>query len=170
MKLYTLLSMCVLALASCAGNGNKNADTAQTATAEDTSNAATLNAPAQNMEYCFLRTEGTSNQDTTAIHLNITAGKVSGEMQWLPKEKDARKGTLEGTMTGKDIKAVWTYMQEGAKDTLSVAFQLSAQELAQKPYKVTKDGRQETDGASAYTIIYKLDNCSKFKPAAKPSL
>ena len=162
--------MCALALASCTGNGNKSADSTKNTTAEDTSNTATLKGPAQNMDYCFLRTEGTSNQDTTAIHLTIDAGKVSGEMQWLPKEKDARKGTLEGTMKGNDIKAVWTYMQEGAKDTMAVAFQLSAQELGQKPFKVTKDGRQETDGTAGYTIIYKLDNCSKFKTAAKPSL
>ncbi len=169
MKPYTILSMCALALASCGGNGNKGTDTTKVAT-EDTSKAATLNAPAQNMEYCFLRTEGTSNQDTTAVHLIINANKVTGEMKWLPKEKDARKGTLEGTISGNDIKAVWTFMQEGAKDTIAVAFQLSAQQLGQRPFKVTKDGRQETDGAAGYTIIYKLDNCSAFKAAAKPAL
>lgn len=170
MKPYTILSMCALALASCTGNGNKGTDTTKAATAADTSKAATLNAPAQNMEYCFLRTEGTSNQDTTAVHLIVNAGKVSGEMKWLPKEKDARKGTLEGTINGNDIKAVWTFMQEGAKDTMAVAFQLSPQQLGQKSFKVTKDGRQETDGAAGYTIMYKLDNCSTFKTAAKPAL
>jgi hypothetical protein len=169
MKPYTILSMCALALASCTGNGNKGTDTTKAA-AGDTSKAATLNAPAQNMEYCFLRTEGTSNQDTTAVHLIVNAGKVTGEMQWLPKEKDARKGTLEGTMKGNDIEAVWTFMQEGTKDTMAVAFQLSSQQLGQKPFKVAKDGRQVTDGAAGYTIIYKLDNCSAFKTAAKPAL
>jgi hypothetical protein len=169
MKLYTILSICALGLASCTGSGKKTTDTTKVAT-EDTSKGATLNAPAQNMEYCFLRTEGTSNQDTTAVHLIINAGKVGGEMQWLPKEKDARKGTLTGTINGNDIKAVWTFMQEGAKDTMAVAFQLSPQQLSQKPFKVTKDGRQETDAAAGYTIIYKLDNCSAFKTAAKPAL
>lgn len=169
MKPYTIVSMCALALASCTGNGNKGADTTKAAPG-DTSKAATLNAPAQNMEYCFLRTEGISNQDTTAVHLIINAEKVSGEMQWLPKEKDARKGTLEGTIKGNDIKAVWTFMQEGMKDTMAVDLQLSSQQLGQKPFKVTKDGRQVTDGAAGYTIIYKLDNCSAFKTAAKPAL
>jgi hypothetical protein len=169
MKPYIILSICALGLASCGGNGNKGTDTTKAATA-DTSKAATLNAPAQNMEYCFMRTEGTSNQDTTAVHLVIKAGVVGGEMQWMPKEKDARKGTLTGTMNGNDIKAVWTFMQEGVKDTMAVAFQLSSQQLGQKPFKVTKDGRQETDGAAGYTLMYKLDNCSKFKTAAKPAL
>ncbi len=169
MKPYTLLSICALALASCSGSGNKGADTTKV-TVGDTSKAATLNTPAQNMEYCFLRTEGTSNQDTTAVHLIINASKLSGEMQWLPKEKDARKGTLSGTISGNDIKAVWTFMQEGAKDTMAVAFQLSQQQLGQKPFKVTNDGRQETNGTAGYTIMYKLDNCSAFKTAAKPAL
>ncbi|GGH02255.1 hypothetical protein [Mucilaginibacter phyllosphaerae] len=63
MKPYTILSICTLALASCAGSGNKGADTTKT-TAGDTSAeaSATWNAPAQNMEYCFIHTEGTSNQ------------------------------------------------------------------------------------------------------------
>jgi len=169
MKPYTILSMCALALASCTGNGNKTTDTTKIA-GGDTTKEATLNAPAQNMEYCFLRTEGTSNQDTTAVHLVVNANKVTGEMKWLPKEKDARKGTLEGTMSGNDIKAVWTFMQEGTKDTMAVAFQLSSQQLGQKPFKVTKDGRQETDGTAGYTIMYKLDNCSAFKTADKPAL
>ncbi|RYU86523.1 hypothetical protein EWM62_17875 [Mucilaginibacter terrigena] len=168
MKPYTIISICALALASCTGNGNKNADTTKMAAA-DTADGG-LTAPAQDMEYCFIRTEGTSNQDTTAVHLLVKAGKVTGEMQWIPKEKDARKGTLDGTITGNDIKAVWTFMQEGMKDTLSVDLQLSAQQLLQKPFKVTGEGRQVTDGAAGYTIIYKLDNCSKFKTAAKPAL
>lgn len=167
MKPYTIISMCALALASCTGNSTKSVDTTTTA---DTTKADMLNSPSQNMEYCFLRTEGSNNQDTTAVHLVINAGKVTGEMQWIPKEKDARKGTLEGTIAGNDIKAVWTFSQEGMKDTLGVAFQLSAQELAQKPFKVVKDGRQQTDGAAGYTITYKLDNCTKFKTGVKPAL
>ncbi|GGH02252.1 hypothetical protein [Mucilaginibacter phyllosphaerae] len=104
------------------------------------------------------------------MHLVIKAGKVSGEMQWIPKEKDARKGTLEGVLNGNDIKAVWKFMQEGTTDTLGVVFQLSAQQLAQKPFKVVKDGRQQTDTAAGYTLMYKLDNCTKFKTAVKPAL
>jgi hypothetical protein len=169
MKLNYFLSLFALALASCAGNGNKTANNTGKP-GVDTTNTNKLHSTAQNMEYCFIRTEGTSNQDTTAIHLVIKADKVSGEMQWLPKDKDARKGTLSGSINGNDIKAVWTFTQEGAKDTMSVDFILSAQQLGQKPYKVTKDGRQETDNAADYTVIYKLDNCGKFKTVVKPPL
>ena len=63
----------------------------------------------------------------------INANKVNGDMNWLPKEKDRRKGTLSGTLNGDKIEAVWSFMQEGMKDTLAVEFKLSAQQLAQKP-------------------------------------
>jgi len=168
MKPYVII--CALALASCAGNGNKKADTT-TAIIGDTTAKSVMKSPAQDMDYCFVRTEGTSNQDTTAVHLLLKGGKVTGEMKWLPKEKDSRKGTLNGTIKGDEIKAVWSFMQEGMKDSIDVAFKLSAQELAQKPMKVnTTDGRQETDDAAGYTLIYKLDNCSQFKTTGKPAL
>lgn len=164
MKPYIIL--CALALASCAGNGNKGAtDTLKADSGKmDTSYATKANTPAQNMEYCFVHTDGAAGQDTTAIHLVINANKVSGDMNWLPKEKDRRKGTLTGILDGDKIKAVWSFMQEGQTDTLGVAFKLSSQQLAQKPLMVdTKTGRQFTDAKADYTVIYNMDNCGKFK-------
>lgn len=168
MKPYFLV--CALALASCAGNGEKKSDTTANVSG-DTTAKSEMKAPAQNMDYCFIRKEGTSNQDTTAVHLLLKGDKVTGEMKWLPKEKDSRKGTLNGTLTGNQIKAVWSFMQEGMKDSMNVAFKLSGQELAQKPFKVNAaDGRQITDDAAGYTLTYKLDNCSQFKTAGKPAM
>jgi hypothetical protein len=163
MKPYIIL--CAMALASCAGNGKK--ETADTLTADsgkkDTSYAGSTNTPAQNMEYCFVHTDGTAAQDTTAIHLVINANKVTGDMNWLPKEKDRRKGTLLGTLDGDKIKAVWSFMQEGQTDTLGVEFKLSSQQLAQKPFVVdAKTGRQQVDAKADYTVIYNMDNCDKF--------
>src|SRR5882757_4397943 len=99
MKLYLLL-ICVLGLASCTGNGAKNsANTLKPAnTQEDALQAVTQNTPAQNIEYCFIHTDGANAQDTTAVHLVINEAKVSGDMSWLPKEKDRRKGTLSGML------------------------------------------------------------------------
>jgi hypothetical protein len=163
MKKY--LFICALGLASCAGNGTKTADTVKTdSAATDTSNTVQLNTPAQNMEYCFVHTDGASAQDTTAVHLVINANKVSGEMNWIPKEKDKRKGTLAGTINGNVIKAVWSFMQEGMKDTMAVEFKLSAQQLAQKPFVVNNaTGRQQLDTKADYSVLYNLDNCSRYK-------
>ena len=163
MKPYLLIG--ALALASCTGNGKKNGNTLQAKNGQgDTSYASKLNTPAQNMEYCFIHTDGTNAQDTTAVHLVINADKVSGDMSWLPKEKDKRKGTLTGILNGDNIKAVWSFMQEGMKDTLAVEFKLSAQQLAQKPvYVNSATGREQLNAKADYTVMYKLDNCEKFK-------
>ena len=166
MKIYTLVVITVLALSSCTGNGTKNGgDTLKAKLGEqDTSYAGRLNTPAQNMEYCFINTAGNTLQDTTAIHLVINANKVSGDMSWLPKEKDKRKGTLLGVLKGDKINAVWTFMQEGMRDTLAIEFKLSAQQLAQKPMKLNATtGREQLDKKSDYSIVYQLDNCEKFK-------
>jgi hypothetical protein len=164
MKPYILI--CLLGLASCSSNGTKNSvDTVRgTNNQKDTSQATMLNTPAQNMEYCFIHTDGTNAQDTTAVHLIINANKVSGDMCWLPKEKDKRKGTLSGRLNGDKIRAVWRFMQEGMKDTLAVEFKLSAQKLAQKPINLNAaTGREQVNTKADYSVIYKLDNCEKFK-------
>ncbi|TWR29006.1 hypothetical protein FPZ43_12145 [Mucilaginibacter pallidiroseus] len=162
MKKYFFISM--LALASCAGNAKKDGDTTANAGQDTTAVVTAAETPAQNMEYCFVHTDGTSAQDTTAVHLMIDNGKVSGDMNWMPKEKDSRKGTLSGTMQGDIIKATWTFMQEGMKDTMAVEFKLSSQQLAQKALVYNKtNGRQQTDAKSDYQVIYNLDNCNRFK-------
>ncbi|MDB5001533.1 MAG: hypothetical protein JWR76_2610 [Mucilaginibacter sp.] len=165
MKSYILI--CMLGLASCTSNGAKNnVDTVRgTNEQKDTLQATRLNTPAQNMEYCFIHTDGTNAQDTTTVHLVINANKVSGDMSWLPKEKDRRKGTLSGMLNGDKIKAVWRFMQEGMKDTLGVEFKLSGQELAQKPINLNAaTGREQVNTKADYSVIYKLDNCEKFQP------
>lgn len=160
---YALI-ICTLALASCTGNAEKRARGITVSANKDTLSVKTLNAPAQNMEYCFVHTEGSTAQDTTAIHLIIKGNKVGGEMNWLPKEKDKRKGTLAGTLNGKIINAMWTFMQEGQKDSLPLAFQLSSQQLAQKPLIINETtGRQQSDAKADYTVFYVMDNCNQFK-------
>ena len=164
MRSYIVL--CAMALASCTGSGKKKITDSATmdSVKKDSANLAALNTHTQNMEYCFVHTDGTAAQDTTAVHLVINANKVSGEMNWLPKEKDRRKGTLSGTLDGDKIKAVWSFMQEGQTDTMAVAFKLSSQQLAQKPFTVdAKTGRQQVDNKADYTIIYNMDNCDKFR-------
>ena len=161
MKRYImLLAVC---LAACRSNGHKGSDISSADSVKtDTAYAGKLAVPAQNAEYCFINTAGTSNQDTTKIHLVIKANKVSGEMDWLPKEKDTRKGTLAGTLHGNMIEAVWGFVQEGKADTLAVEFKLSPQQLAERPFELnSQTGRDQLDKKAGYTIIFQLDNCNK---------
>ncbi len=105
---------------------------------------------------CFVRTEGTKNQDTTSVELVVKDDKVSGQMYWHPFEKDSRKGDLSGTVKGDTVNAVWTFMQEGMKDTLALQFLMKGNTLMQKPLKLnTKTGREQTDNSAGYTVSYK---------------
>ncbi|WP_184550437.1 hypothetical protein [Mucilaginibacter sp. FT3.2] len=149
-------------LASCKGTNNKRiTDTTNTTSiSRDTQATAALNAPNSNMEYCFFYTDGTHAQDTTMVNIHINHNKVTGTINWLPKEKDARKGTLNGTLTGNTINAVWAFNQEGSADTMHVEFRLRGNALAQKPYRYnTKTGRQQTDNTASYSVLYHMKNC-----------
>jgi hypothetical protein len=164
MKINLYLLLAVAFMASCAGGGS-NSGSADTSgikpSQKDSQLANAANAPDVNMQYCFFYTEGTQNQDTTKVSMLINGDKVNGEMNWLPKEKDAKKGLLTGTLNGNIIKAVWTFNQEGIKDTMNVEFQLRGNALAQKPYKYdTKTGRQQTNDAAEFSVVYSMKNCN----------
>ena len=158
LKLYLLLLAGMFA-AACSGNHSRGTDTVTSK--KDTLKAGTAGAPPVNKQYCFYHTDGTQAQDTTSISILINGNKVTGKMNWLPKEKDARKGTIAGTLKENAIKAVWTYGQEGRTDTMTVDFQLRGNALAQKPYQYdAKTGRQFTNEKADYSVIYNMKNCS----------
>lgn len=101
---------------------------------------------------CFLQTQG---KDSTSVELLVKDNKVTGHLNWMPYQKDSRKGTLEGTLKNDTIRATWSFMQEGMKDTLDVNFLLRGETLAQKPLKLnTKTGREQTDEAAGYAVVY----------------
>jgi hypothetical protein len=155
MKYLNLFCMASVFIASCSSNNNKtgNKDSVD-AHAADTGKV-TAAAPAAS-SLCFLKTEG---KDTTSIELVTKDTKVTGIMNWLPYQKDSRKGTLDGTVNGDTINAVWSFMQEGMKDTLNLKFVLKNGELMQKPLKLnTKTGRGQTDETAGYTTVYRVYN------------
>ena len=160
MKIKLCLLLAGALTASCSGNNSKNKDSTSVSNM-DTLQATAADAPPVNMQYCFYHTDGTQAQDTTSISMLINGDKVTGKMSRLPKEKDARKGTIEGTLKENVIKAVWTFMQEGTKDTMTVDFQLRGNALAQKPYQYdAKTGRQQTNEKAEYSVIYNMKNCT----------
>lgn len=153
---YLIIS--VIALASCTGSGNSNNEEPKHID-RDTINATVGNRPEQK-SYCFIRTEGVDQQDTTTVKLIINANKVEGEMNWIPKEKDSRKGVLVGSIAEDEIMAIWRYMQEGMNDSMAVAFKFAPDQLAQKPLRVnTNTGVQETDERADYTLLYTPVGC-----------
>ena len=151
MKINTLIipAVIAIALASCA-SPQENDGIGDTVV-----NSDTLAKPVEATSMCFLRTEGKSNQDTTSIELVIKDNNVTGQMYWHPFEKDSRKGALNGTIKGDTVNAVWTFMQEGMKDTLGLQFLIKGDNLMQKPLILnTQTGRQQTDNAAGFTLLH----------------
>lgn len=141
---------------SCNSTGNKNETIVTDSSAvNDTTIHRTPNAHA----LCFLRTEGNTNQDTTSIELVIKDNKVSGLMNWMPYQKDSRKGKLQGTIQNDSIQAVWSFMQEGMTDTINLQFKIDNNQLLQKPLKLnTKTGREQTNNSGGYTLAYRTSD------------
>jgi hypothetical protein len=107
-------------------------------------------------DYCFREV---MDNDTSRVSLHVEGGKVTGDMDYIPYEKDARRGTITGVMVNDEIKAVWHYQQEGSDDSMQVAFKLTEGALKQKPSVVNQSsGREEPDTKADYTIhIPKVD-------------
>jgi hypothetical protein len=66
---------------------------------------------------------------------------------------------LEGILKGDTINAVWSFLQEGMKDTLHLKFKLNNNELSQKPLKLNvTTGKDQTDESAGYTLKYQESN------------
>jgi len=158
MKAIILCCAASLAIVSCSSNQNKQSTKDSVVTSDSVvktqSTVESNNTPVAS-SLCFLRTDGKSNRDSTSIELVIKGNKVSGQMNWMPYQKDSRKGKLDGVIAGDTIKATWTFMQEGMTDTLGLKFKLDKDQLTQKPLKLnTKTGHEQTDESVGYSLSY----------------
>ena len=150
----------ILAVAVIITSCNSVGDKSEAASIDTLSNTGTPTNRTPNAHaLCFLRTEGNNNQDTTSIELVVKNNKVTGLMNWLPYQKDSRKGKLQGTIKNDTIQAVWSFMQEGMTDTLNLQFKLHNNSLLQKPLKVNaQTGREQTDETADYTLSYRTSD------------
>src|SRR3546814_5599897 len=65
------------------------------------------NAVDNEQKLCFLRLEGTQLQDSAYIQLVARKETVSGIYHVIPYEKDARRGTVLGTLEDDVFDLVW---------------------------------------------------------------
>ena len=111
---------------------------------------------------CYLRTEGNNLQDSSFIQLVISNGKVKGIMKWIPYEKDARIGSLNGIKTGDSLSLTWTYMQEGMKDSLPVFLRIQHGKLFQKESSVdAQSGREVVMDTARFSVEYDAVPCNR---------
>lgn len=153
MKHIALGCLATLLLAACSSPNN---DTAKTDTVINNDTLAKAKNTPTVYSLCFLNKKG---RDSTSVELVVQGSKVTGQMNWLPYQKDSRKGTIDGILTNDTIHATWTFMQEGMKDTLKLNFLFKNSQLSQKPLKLnTQTGREQTDERAGYEIAFDSDS------------
>ncbi|OAB78699.1 hypothetical protein [Cochleicola gelatinilyticus] len=74
--------------------------------------------------YCFRNEfpfkEEPLKKDIQELVLTVEGDTVKGDYNWLPAEKDQRRGTLTGNIVNDIIEAEYIFMQEGMKDTVEI--------------------------------------------------
>lgn len=128
-SLFFVIASVSLLIGACQSSGTTESQSAASAQADTTAKSETL---------CFLMAEG---KDTSTVKLEINGTEVSGEMNWIPWEKDGARGTLKGTKEGDIIKATWSYMIEGSNQAEAIEMKLEGDKLMRKVGElIDKDG------------------------------
>ena len=116
MKKLSILFIAVALLSSC-----KNEDKEEPVSAKENKTIKVEEKKKPVLEqFCYLAVVGEKEhlKDTTELNLQFTREGIKGEYNWIPAEKDARKGTFEGEKVAKNtIKAKYIYMQEGQEQS-----------------------------------------------------
>jgi hypothetical protein len=74
--------------------------------------------------FCFRNefpfADNPSMKDIQELILSVEGDDVTGTYNWLPAEKDQRKGSLKGTIVNSTIHAEYTFMQEGVESATMI--------------------------------------------------
>ena len=94
------------------------------------------NEPVTTDTYCFRNEypfkDNPSMKDIQELKLSIENGKVTGTYNWLPAEKDQRKGKVEGTLHNNTVNAQYIFTQEGREDTTQIKIMLETDKAVVK--------------------------------------
>lgn len=152
------LIICSLLFLSC----RDNAKITQEAT-ENVIEIATKISTNTTDTLCFLQTQGIKHQDTSIIKLVITNNDVVGKMLYMPHEKDGRFGNIKGNKNGDILDLVWTYMQEGMKDSIPVILKMNGSSLLQKSSSYDlNSGREFIADTAEFRKEYSKMDCILF--------
>jgi len=119
MKQGILIFLCYTALFACNSKPTLTENTTTSKPAVVGSSVDTL---------CYLKTEG---PDSTKVRLILNGDKVTGNMDWLPSEKDGAIGTLAGKRSGDTIYVDYNFVIEGDNEIESKIFVLKGDKLVE---------------------------------------
>ncbi len=88
--------------------------------------------------YCFRNEnlhEGSDAVDVVDLEMTVKDGFANGTYNWLPAEKDERKGRFRGKMKGNVFKGEYSFSQEGTKETTQIEIILAKDHVIVKAEK-----------------------------------
>ncbi len=107
--LLAILALGILLITSC--NGNQKREKNQDAANE-------LSPTKSEQSYIY-----TNDKDTILLTLQHVENTISGTLNFLPYEKDSRRGTIiNGQHKGDTLYAIYNSIQEGEKSECEIAF------------------------------------------------
>lgn len=154
-----LMIACLVLMAACNNRQatSSNADSIASTPSDSTSSGR---FDYENQAICFQHLEGTRNQDTMFVQLQISKNLVKGIYNHLPYEKDSRKGSISGVVKNGTISGTWKFVQEGMDQSLPVKFKLSNNKLYQQKYVFDpSSGQQVLNDTSGFDIEYQKVSC-----------
>lgn len=150
---YAIIFATICLLAACGPNPEKTSN-------DSTDSSGFSIETTYTMSGCFLHTDGLKNQDTTLVQLEIKDSDVTGQLSYMPHEKDRATGIMHGKKDGDIINAMWVYIQEGIKDSVAVSFKINEETILQKqPSYDSKTGRIFLADTALYSIKYTEVEC-----------
>ena len=118
-NIWTVL-LCISVLLT----GCKNADKQKNDIEESTANTIERNSGRLCFRNVYPYQDNPSTKDVLELNLTIDGNTVSGNYNWLPAEKDQRKGILDGTLIGNTVTAHYRFKQEGREQTVTLKISL----------------------------------------------
>ncbi len=108
---------------------------------------------------CYFRSSG---QDTTAIRMTISGNEVTGELKYLPWQKDPRVGNIAGHLKDDVVTVDWNCTQEGMEFTVPVCIKLKNGKAMMQQNDINEQGEEFVPEKRNYSIEYAKMDCSIF--------
>jgi hypothetical protein len=158
MKTSILTLSILITLLSCK---SKTAESSNVSTSSTDTVAVAINKQEEiEAPMCFLFAE---NKDSTMVRLYFDGENVTGNMDWLPNEKDGAYGTLQGKIKNGKIIADYSYTIEGSEQVEEKIFVLNGEILEEKSGELEdKNGKlviKDPSKVTTQTTLKKVD-CS----------
>ena len=153
MRLFFPSAILLLSLYGC-GHSSKKIES----TTSDSSASASATEVTQPDTMCFRQVVG---RDSTTLQLVIKDSTVTGELNVLPFEKDRAKGSIQGTLSNKQIIADWQRSGEGVTQSYEVVFTLKGDAVTwREGERIEKQGKWVLkDPKQGYEYVLMKTDC-----------